>query len=88
MDFGRSKLTNAAFPVDVELLYEDDRLSDAATLRDLFSRRDLDKNGTQLVYGTPQAYSLFYSLKLMGYNATLLEGDWWKETEWAVSEIK
>jgi thiosulfate/3-mercaptopyruvate sulfurtransferase len=88
VDFGRSKLTNAAFPVDVELLYEDDKLSDAATLRDLFSRRGLDKNGTQLVYGTPQAYSLFYSLKLMGYNATLLEGDWWKETEWAVSEIK
>jgi len=87
VDFGRSKLTNA-YPLDVELLYKDGKLSDAATLRDLFSRRDLDKNGTQLVYGTPQAYSLFYCLKLMGYNATLLEGDWWQETEWAVSEIK
>ncbi len=88
VDYGRSKLTNAAYPMDAELLYKDDKLSDAATLRDLFSRRDLDKNDTQLVYGTPQAYSLFYCLKLMGYNATLLEGDWWLETEWAVSGIK
>ncbi len=88
VDYGRSKLTRTAYPVDVELLYKDGQLSDAATLRDLFSRRDLDKNGTQLVYGTPPAYSLFYCLKLMGYNATLLEGDWWLETEWAVSGIK
>ena len=44
--------------------------------------------GTAIVYGTPQAYSLFYSLRLMGYNATLLEGDWWKETKWAVSNVK
>ncbi|VVB69349.1 Rhodanese-like domain protein [uncultured archaeon] len=87
VDYGRSKLTNA-YPLDVELLYKDGKLSDAATLRDLFSRHGLDKNGTQLVYGTPQAYSLFYSLKLMGYNATLLEGDWWQETELVVSEIK
>jgi thiosulfate/3-mercaptopyruvate sulfurtransferase len=88
VDFGRSKLTNAAFPVDVELLYGDDKLSDAAALRDLFSRRDLNKNGTQLVYGTPEAYSLFFALRLMGYNATLIEGDWWKETGWAVSEVR
>jgi thiosulfate/3-mercaptopyruvate sulfurtransferase len=44
--------------------------------------------GTQIVYGTPQAYLLYYSLKLMGYNATLIEGDWWKETSWAVSNVK
>jgi len=88
VDYGRSKLTSAAYSMNVELLYEDGKLSDAATLRDLFSRRGLDKNGTQLVYGTPGAYSLFYSLKLMGYNATLLEGDWWKETDWVANGIK
>jgi hypothetical protein len=24
----------------------------------------------------------------MGYNATLLEGDWWMKTKWAVSSVK
>ncbi|UEC41641.1 MAG: hypothetical protein METHSR3v1_2350004 [Methanothrix sp.] len=41
-----------------------------------------------MVYGTPEAYSLFFSLRLMGYNATMLVGDWWKETRWAVSNVK
>jgi len=54
----------------------------------LLNRRSLDKKGTQLVYGTPQAYSLFYALQLMGYNATLLEGDWWQETRWAVRNVR
>ncbi len=88
VEYGKSKLTNSAIPFTPDKLYEGSKINDAATLEELLNRRGLNKEGTQLVYGTPQAYSLFYILKLMGYNATLLEGDWWKETEWAVSEIK
>ena len=88
VDYGKSKLTNTAIPFSPDKLYEDSKIKDAAFLEDLLNRRGLNKEGTQLVYGTPQAYSLFYSLKLTGYNATLLEGDWWKETRWVVSEIK
>jgi thiosulfate/3-mercaptopyruvate sulfurtransferase len=87
-EYGQAKLTNAALPLDVPKLYLDNtKIKDAKTLDDILSRR-LDKNKTQLVYGTPAAYSLFYALKLMGYNATLLEGTWWKDTKWAVSNVR
>jgi thiosulfate/3-mercaptopyruvate sulfurtransferase len=88
VDYGKSKLTNAAIPLSSDKFYENYKIKDAASLDELLNRRSLNKEGIQLVYGTPQAYSLFYSLMLTGYNATLLEGDWWKETRWAVSEIK
>ncbi|MCJ7445645.1 MAG: hypothetical protein MUO26_14180 [Methanotrichaceae archaeon] len=87
-DYGRSRLTNLSVPFDPEKLYDDQRIRDAKTLEDLLSRRGLSKNGSNLIYGTPGAYLLFYGLELMGYNATLLEGDWWSETEWVVSNIK
>lgn len=87
-DYGMSRLTNASIPFEAEKLYDDLSIKDAASLEELLQRRGLEKDGTQLVYGTPQAYSLFYGLKLMGYNATLLEGDWWQKTEWAVSNIR
>jgi thiosulfate/3-mercaptopyruvate sulfurtransferase len=87
-DYGMSMLTNA-ISLTAEMLYNDDsKIKDPATLNDLLSRRSLDEKGIQIVYGTPQAYRLFYSLKLMGYNATLLEGDWWMKTKWAVSSVK
>lgn len=87
-DYGMSMLTNA-ISLTAEMLYDDDsKIKDPATLDDLLSRRSLDEKGAQIVYGTPQAYRLFYSLKLMGYNATLLEGDWWMKTKWAVSSVK
>jgi thiosulfate/3-mercaptopyruvate sulfurtransferase len=87
-DYGRGRLTNASISLTTEKLYDNFKIKDATTLKDLQSRRNLDQKGTQIVYGTPQAYWLYYSLKLMGYNATLLEGDWWKETEWAVRNVK
>ena len=87
-DYGRSRLTNASISFTAEKLYSDSKIKDAATLEELLSRRNLDEKGTQIVYGTPQAYWLYYSFKLMGYNATLVEGDWWKETKWAVSNVK
>ncbi len=86
-DYGMNMLTNA-ISLTAEMLYDDSRIKDPATLDDLLSRRSLDAKGTQIVYGTPQAYRLFYSLKLMGYNATLLEGDWWMKTKWAVSSVR
>ena len=86
-DFGMNKLTNSALPMTTENLFDDAKIKDAATLKELFDRRSLNKEGTQIAYGTPEAYRLFYSLKLMGYNATLLEGDWWMNTEWAKSNV-
>ncbi|MBN1235300.1 MAG: hypothetical protein JW999_04535, partial [Methanotrichaceae archaeon] len=81
-EYGQSRITNESICLSLDKLYDNSKIKDASTLEDLFSRR-LDDSTTAIVYGTPQAYSLFYSLRLMGYNATLLEGDWWKETKWA-----
>ncbi len=88
VEYGQAKLTNDSVPLDSEKLYDDQKIKDAKTLNDLLQRRGLEKDGVQMVYGTPKAYSLFYGLRLRGYNATLLDGDWWKETEWAVSNVR
>jgi thiosulfate/3-mercaptopyruvate sulfurtransferase len=88
VDYGKSKFTNASIPLTADKLYEETRIKDAAALEDLLGGRGLDKEGTQLVYGTPQAYQLFFALRLMGYNATLLEGDWWQQTKLAVKNIR
>jgi thiosulfate/3-mercaptopyruvate sulfurtransferase len=85
-EYGRNRI-NRSLSLSPDKIYEDSMIKDAGTLEDLFGRR-LDESGTAIVYGTPQAYSLFYSLRLMGYNATMLEGDWWKETKWAVSNVR
>ena len=85
-EYGQDRITNGAISLSLDKIYKDSEIKDADTLEDLFGRR-LDESGTAIVYGTPEAYSLFFSLRLMGYNATLLEGDWWKETGWAVSNV-
>lgn len=87
-DYGMSRLTSNANPFQADKFYDDYKIKDVSTLEDLLDRRGLDGNSTVLVYGTPQAYDLFYGLKLMGYNTTLLEGDWWSETDWAVSNVR
>ena len=86
-EYGKNRITNEAMPLSLDRIYKDSGIKDASILEDLFGSR-LDESGTAVVYGTPEAYSLFFSLRLMGYNATLLEGDWWKETRWAVSNVK
>ena len=89
VDYGKSKLTDASLPLDVTLLYDsNNNIKDAATIKDILDRHGLSKNQIQMVYGTPQAYSLFFILGLMDYNATLLEGDWWQNTKWASSSVK
>jgi thiosulfate/3-mercaptopyruvate sulfurtransferase len=87
-DYGRSRLTNASVPMSADKLYDDLMIKDVSSLKELLERRSLEKNSTQLVYGTPQAYSLFFGLRLMGYNVTLIQGDWWQRTEWAVSNVR
>lgn len=86
-DYGQSRLGNVSICLSLDKIYDNSRIKGADVLKDLFDRR-LDQASPVIVYGTPQAYSLFYSLRLMGYNATLLEGDWWKDTKWAVSNVK
>ncbi len=86
-DYGQSRLGNESICISLDKLYDNSRIKKADTLKDLFDRR-LGESVTAIVYGTPQAYSLFYSLRIMGYNATLLEGDWWKETKWAVRNVR
>jgi len=86
-DYGQSRLGNESICLSQDKLYDSSGIRDAAALKDLFERR-VERDGIAIVYGTPQAYSLFFSLELMGYNATLLEGGWWQETEWAVSNVR
>lgn len=85
-EYGKNRITNEAIPLSLNKIYGDSGIKTASTLEDLFGKR-LDESKTVIVYGTPDAYNLFYSLRLMGYNATLLEGDWWKDTRWAVSNV-
>jgi len=86
-EYGKSRLGNGSICLSHDKIYNDgSRIKPPGTLKSLFERRT-NPDDTVIVYGTPQAYYLFYSLRLMGSNATLIQGDWWKETEWAVSNI-
>jgi len=87
-DFGMGRLSNSSIPLSAENLYEGSKIRDSATLEELLGRRGLSREGIAIVYGTPQAYRLFFALRLMGYNATLIEGDWWKKTRWLVSNVR
>lgn len=86
-EYGQIRLGNESICLSLDKLYdENSRIKSAGTLKDLFERR-LDQDAIAIVYGTPEAYSLFYALRLMGYNATLIEGDWWQETNWVVRNV-
>ncbi len=88
VDYGLSKLTDRSMSFQPSDLYDGAKIKDITALKDALGRHGLNYSDTLLVYGTPQAYDLYYSLKLMGYKATLLEGDWWSETRWAVSNVE
>lgn len=86
-EYGQSRLGNGSICLSHDKIYDErSRIKPPGTLKSLFERRT-NPDDTVIVYGTPQAYYLFYSLRLMGSNVTLIQGDWWKETEWAVSNI-
>ncbi|HWQ18191.1 MAG TPA: rhodanese-like domain-containing protein [Methanotrichaceae archaeon] len=88
-DYGLSRLTGNAMQVSTDKLYQDSLLlAGPEDLKDLFEGRGLDRNRTQIVYGTPKAYVLFYCLELMGYQASLIEGTWWSKTKWAISNVR
>jgi hypothetical protein len=55
----------------------DNSFKDAASLESIFSARGLDRGRMQIVYGDlPDASIMYYCLRLMGYRAALLDGDW------------
>jgi thiosulfate/3-mercaptopyruvate sulfurtransferase len=86
-EYGQNRLGNGSICLSHDKIYDErSRIKPPGALKSLFERRT-NPDDTVVVYGTPQAYYLFYSLRLMGSNATLIQGDWWKETEWAVSNI-
>lgn len=62
-------------------------LKTAGELEKLFSGRGLDKEKVQMVYGTPEACTLYFALRTMGYRATVLDGNWWQNTDYKVSSI-
>jgi len=88
VDYGLSKLTDNSMSFQPSDLYNGAKIKNVKDLKYALARHGLKDTDTLLVYGTPQAYDLFYGLKLMGYKATLLEGDWWSETRWAVSYVE
>ena len=88
VDYGLSKLTDNSMLFQPNDLYNGANIKNVKDLKDELGRHGLKDADTLLVYGTPQAYDLFYGLRLMGYKATLLEGDWWSETRWAVSNVE
>lgn len=88
-DYGLSRLTGNALQISSDKLHQSSLLvAGPEDLKDLFEGRGLDRKKTQLVYGTPNAYVLFYCLELMGYQASLIEGTWWSKTKWAVSNVR
>lgn len=77
-DFGRSRI-KGAIQIPVSTVIEGGSVKDAAALESIFSGRGLDRVRTQIVYGDlPDASIVYYCLRLMGYRAALLDGDWRK----------
>lgn len=77
-DFGRARIQGAIW-IPVSTVIANDSIKDAASLESIFSGRGLDRGRTQIVYGDmPDASIMYYSLRLMGYRAALLDGDWKK----------
>jgi thiosulfate/3-mercaptopyruvate sulfurtransferase len=86
-DYGISHLKGAiVFPA--ELVYDEaESIKSARELDELLNGRGIDPEKVQLAYEGPQACSVYFALKLMGYNATVIDGNWWASSEWAVSSI-
>ena len=75
-DFGRSRI-RGAIQIPVSTVISDGSVKDAASLESIFSARGLDRGRMQIVYGDlPDASIMYYCLRLMGYRAALLDGDW------------
>jgi thiosulfate/3-mercaptopyruvate sulfurtransferase len=88
-DRAASRISNSMY-FKPEEIYSDPEartLKSPEELDQLFLRRGLEDRMVQIVYGTPEACGLYVALKAMGYRATVLDGTWWKSTEFAVSSL-
>ncbi|MCX8206774.1 MAG: rhodanese-like domain-containing protein [Methanothrix sp.] len=86
-DFGRSRI-QGAIQIPASSVLADGSVKDAPSLESIFSGRGLDKDRTQIVYGDlPDASIMYYCLRLMGYRAALLDGDW-RRTDAVVGNIR
>ncbi|HNR58102.1 MAG TPA: rhodanese-like domain-containing protein [Methanothrix sp.] len=88
-DFASSRISNSMYvrPTDIYSDPEARTLKSPEELDQLFLGRGIDKDKVQIVYGTPEACGFYFALKAMGYRATVLDGTWWKKTDFAVSSI-
>lgn len=87
IDYGKCHLERANH-LSTSKLYTDlgqKKFKSAGELGQLFDRLDEDKN--QIIYGTPGACSLYFALKLMGYNSAVLDGDWWENMDDTIKPI-
>jgi thiosulfate/3-mercaptopyruvate sulfurtransferase len=88
-DYAASRISNSMY-LKTSDLYSDPEarsLKTAGELEKLFSGRGLDEEKVQMIYGTPEACTLYFALRTMGYRATVLDGNWWQKTDYAVSSI-
>ena len=88
-DYASSRLSNSMYLKTSDLFSDPQArtLKSAAELEELFSGRGLDEGKVQLVYGTPEACTLYFALRTMGHQAAVLDGGWWRDTDYAVSSI-
>lgn len=86
-DYARSHLRGAV-PFSIDLIYDDaGAVKNAGELERIFEGKGVGGERTPLIYGTPEACSLYFALRLMGYQAAVLDGDWWLNSEDVVNSI-
>ncbi len=88
-DYASSRISNSML-FETSNLFSDPEartLKSAADLDELFSGRGLDEGKVQMIYGTPEACTLYFALRTMGHQAAVLDGDWWQDTDYATSSI-
>lgn len=87
-EYGISHLKGAISGMGIDYVCNEDfTLKGPAQLDEFFKGRGLEEEKVQLVYATSDACSLYFALRLMGYNPIVLDGDWWQKSEFAVSSI-
>ncbi|MBN1323684.1 MAG: hypothetical protein JW986_06755 [Methanotrichaceae archaeon] len=86
-DYGRIHL-RGAIQIPAEEIYSDGRLIGPDALDELFAGRGLEQKKTIIVYAQPEAASLYWALRTMGYNVAIIDGSWWMDSAMAVSNIR
>jgi thiosulfate/3-mercaptopyruvate sulfurtransferase len=89
-DYGVDHL-KGALRIPSRDLFRDDMpwlLKSPAELEELLGNRGINEKQRLIVYGTPEAYSTFWALVVMGYNASVIDGEWWRRSGLSVANIK